>query len=145
MKQIKFRAFDKRNNEMVYSSDEDSFYVNTKGVLFMYALPKSETGLKTEYYKSYEVEQFTGLKDKNGTEIYENDLMKDLDGRFFRIYGTYAGFIIKAKYWADDIDDLIPVDELIFEPLSDPQTAQWLQTTCEVVGNIHENKTKWNQ
>ena len=95
------------------------------------------------YYEDAVVATFegwTGLTDKNGVEIYSNDLLRDKDGVVFRIYSVYGGFIIKAKYWMKDIKDLIPADELIFEPLSEPQTASWIKSHCEVIGNIHQNK-----
>ena len=61
----KFRAWDSRNNEMVFSDETPCFYINTQGVLFMYGIPKKEGG---GYHKSYDVDNFTGLQDKNGVD-----------------------------------------------------------------------------
>lgn len=85
------------------------------------------------------VGQFTGLTDKNGVKIFSDDLRKDSDGVIFRIYETYGGFIIKANYWKSDCKDLIPIDELIYESLSNPQTAQWIKESTVHFGNIHDN------
>jgi len=121
MREIKFRAWDSRNTEMVYSDKEDSFYINTKGALFMYALPKSESGINTEYHKDYQVMQYTGLKDKNGVEIYDSDLLREEGDKIYIVKFSDEG------YW-----------------MADPANCEgdWFHIydfDWRVIGNIHEN------
>jgi uncharacterized phage protein (TIGR01671 family) len=79
-------------------------------------------------------EQFTGLHDKNGKEIYEGDLLKEIAprGYIYRVFGVAGGFVINS--FQDEITML-----RFAEPIANMQTAGYIQEQCEIIGNIHEN------
>lgn len=85
MREIKFRAWDKQNKEMCYNDtfDEDSVYRGS--------LASINISLKND---SFEFMQFTGLKDKNGKEIYEGDIVC-LGSNFDTVIFDYGMFVLE--------------------------------------------------
>lgn len=132
--EIKFRAWDLKNLKWVNKTNITAFHLVGEHTMFDMLNQYSIDNLC-----DLSIMQFTGLKDKNGKEIYADDLLKDDRGLIFRVYHTQGGFAIKESVWAKDLEDEVNTDILIFQPLADAQTISYIKGSCEVVGNIYEN------
>lgn len=116
MRKIKFRAWDKELKE----------YVNINNIAID---PTNGDVVELGGYELLDVihfavlEQYTGLKDKNGVEIYENDVVD--------------------THWGNEENRLVKYDnEMGFYLTPDQYQSYWTvayRGEYEVIGNIHEN------
>lgn len=128
MREIKFRAWDKKSKKMrtveSIGFGELSYYKEGYPVANMIGrdcINDKDIIIHRDSYQ-HEIMQYTGLKDKNGIEIYEGDIVRCYGGEFCQ--GVY------------EYDESIRIDSL-----TNPFTMLCLTESenLEVVGNIYKN------
>ena len=123
MREIKFRTWNAKENIMVdlYKITPLALSINTDGLFI-------------PFHPDVILEQYTGLKDKNGKEIYEGDILRDGVGYILEVkFGnlpllkscncvcTYPAFYCKQLGQAPSLECR--------------EIGDWM----EIIGNIHEN------
>lgn len=136
-RRIKVRAWDTRDKKYLYSEKQDficTTHSDGLGVTIPYH--KDVPGLGVDNFDEdcfdwadadllmgrYELEEFTGLLDKNGKEIYEGDIIR----------------------WTDDYDENGYIDFgdgcfLVNWSINSERINGDMVDDLEVIGNIHEN------
>ena len=140
MREIKFRAWDKKLKKMFEYELVWSKYVNHEEISFITPIGIGNPNEECIENPS-DLMQFTGLFDKNGTPIYEGDIVKYVAGKNYQTTGVVT--------WADDKNSfnlktypLMCAFVIHNEKENKTDKFEWDETDyMEVIGNIYENPT----
>lgn len=133
MREIKFRGWDKRNNKWFHRD-----LIILTNAAFYPSYTELEKGDSLFDYE-YKIMQYAGLKDKNGKEIYEGDIVSfDLYGNGEIEIGTIifskASFVAQTDY-SPALDGTHHGRSLTYQLGSLIRNDK----NVEVIGNIYEN------
>jgi uncharacterized phage protein (TIGR01671 family) len=118
MRELKFRAWDKSDNNMYYNIqtgirfDDGSIYTFEKFLGYQ----------DCHDYHKWIVMQYTGLKDANGKEIYEGDIVEFFNGNTYKVAFEDGCFVLDGKRFWHGNNELYSY-----------------YNTIKIIGNIYEN------
>lgn len=144
---LKFRVWDNECLEYIPIGSTPDYILdidlNTGQIIYESKPDGEDEWPKDLDTSSLVVEQCTGLKDKNGNLIYENDRARAeiLDERFIGDAGyseytkSITGIVKWNKFGAEFVIEQENGEYVIFSEISDPENI-------EIIGNIHQQEDK---
>ena len=130
MREIEFRGKSKNSGRWVYGDLVTNKYQSRQGIN-IYEKSNSvncKSGYQFVRVDKKTLGQYTGLKDKNGTKIFEGDVVNMLN------ITDYPMQIKWSKKWA----------RFIFYNLVNKTEMNLFTEQCEVIGNIYDNTELFN-
>ena len=135
MRTIKFRGKRICTGEWVYGSYAPNTYDEEKALIITYF--PYDPDYVWEDVDPATVGEYTGMKDKNGKEIYEGDIFKDSSGVLRTVFRVPGGLAFEENPVAFGYDHRTPIYP--YSPLAESQNEAWISQCCEVIGNISDH------
>lgn len=154
MRDIKFRAWDKTQNKMIFNFLQEGaksfgqyrIALSFNGQIFAFTdwevanYEEDEMHNTSQYINRFELMQYTGLKDKNGKDIYEGDIVK-----MHYFFENFDNYTLGAYEDEEEIIGIVKIDELSTYTDCPDNRYDWINylqepsEELEVIGNIYEN------
>ena len=133
-REIKFRVYDKDLKRMRYLNNSHDFICfDEKGNGYYHNM---QTGLG-EWFS--DLMQYTGLKDKNGVEVYENDIIdihQTVNG-YNQFVIQYDNYKFSARYYNQETKQVLGWYQYDLDELFEINETE---KEIEVIGNIYEDE-----
>ena len=124
MREIKFRGKRKSSRKNCQKWIYGSLYIDCGECFINYQLPSGD--IEIEDVLKDTVGQYTGLKDKNGVEIYEGDILNNTAVNFkFIVKFENTKYVLQKVEFPEDILDMYSF-------------LNRIPTMFEVIGNIYD-------